>query len=132
MPKFIHADNCALYAEDAAECSEPWLRWQFRVSENSEWVNTIMPIAFDPAFQYRRKPRTIRIGEFDVPEPVREPLEIGQEYWLAETIDAIPRRFVWRNYDTDLRWLAAGLIHLPKEAAQIHIDALLSFTRRDK
>lgn len=128
MTRFIHANNLALYTQDAAECSEPWLRWQYWFRDG--WVDAAGPINFHPNVKYRRKPRTIRIGTFDVPEPVREPLEMGQEYWIACTTDGRAGKYWWNQGDIDLRWLADGLIHLTKEAAQIHIDALLSFTRR--
>lgn len=129
MPKFIHADNCTLYAEDAQETDEPWLRWQFLVG-GVVWSDANAPLAFNPNKQYRRKPRTVRIGTFDVPAPVREPLGYGALYWLADITNDAPVSYKWHNDGTDLRYLAAGLIHLTKEAAQIHIDALLSFTKR--
>ena len=129
MPKFIHADNCALYAEDAAECSEPWLRWQYR-SIGGMWVDADGPFPFLPNVVYRRKPRTIRINGFEVPEPVREPLEKGQWYWLAENTRSTPVAYQWSNDKADYQWLDAGLLHMTEEAAQIHIDAMLSFTRR--
>lgn len=144
MPKFIHADLIAQYAQDANETDEPWLRWQYKralvndeidpLFEN-EWIDALGPIPFNPSYEYRRKPskpRTININGYEVPEPVREPLECGQEYWLAEIPRSAPVAYQWCDDKYDYQWLAAGLIHLSEEAAQIHIDALLSFTRRDK
>lgn len=130
MPKFIHADNCALYAEDAQETDEPWLRWQYWNECANQWIDAIDPISFDPKVKYRRKPKTIRIGEFDVPEPVREPLEYNQEYWIADVAYGKPHRNWWGGGEYALCCLVAGLIHLTKDAAQIHIDALLNFTKR--
>ena len=128
MSKFIHADSLALYAQDAAECEEPWLRWQFECEDS--WYDCTIPVAFSPDIKYRRKPKTILINGFEVPEPVREPLEEGQEYWLVElsTVEKTP--VAWTMHTLDRQWLDAGLIHLTKEAAQTHIDALLSFTKR--
>ena len=142
MSKFIHADLIAQYLEDANECEQPWLRWQYRrqlVDEEtdpidalseSEWIDALGPIPFNPYYEYRRKPQMIRIGEFDVPEPVRDPLKNGQEYWLANVADRTARNCLWLGDGYDYKWLAAGLIHLTEEAAQIHINALLFFTRR--
>lgn len=132
MPRFIHADNCALYAQDANECEEPWLRWQYKHPLSVEWMDAISPLPFDPGYGYRRKPRTILINGFEVPEPVREPLEPGQAYWIADTsvYDSPLLKTVWYGDCFDRRWLAAGLIHLSREAARQHIYALLSFTKR--
>ena len=76
--------------------------------------------------------RTIRIGEFDVPEPERRPLEKGQGHFVA-ILDSLNRSY-YRTWDStvhDFRWLERGLIHLTKEAAELHSRALLSFTSRE-
>ena len=125
MPKFIHADLLALYAQDAQECAEPWLRWQ--IKSGRTWLDSTAPFPFHPGCEYRRKPRTVRIGEFDVPEPVREPLG---ECWLADFNYGKAYKCLWDGKSPQPQWLAAGLIHATREAAQTHIDALLSFTRR--
>ena len=74
-------------------------------------------------------PKTIRIGEYDVPEPVREPLEDDKEYWGVDpTAEELALKYKWRNtLFCNLR-LRRGLIHLTKEAAVIHAKALLSLT----
>lgn len=130
MSKFIHADLIAQYLQDANETDEPWLRWQFQVA--GQWIDPTEPINFDPNLKYRRKPKTILINGFEVPEPVREPLEPGQAYWIADTsvYDSPLLKTIWYGDCFDRRWLAAGLIHLSREAARQHIAALLSFTRR--
>ena len=75
-------------------------------------------------------PKTIRIGEYDVPEPVREPLENGATCWYPKlsNIDLIDG-YIWCNDDTDMRMLSNGLIHLTEEAAKAHAKALLSLTK---
>lgn len=130
MPKFIHADNLALYTQDANECSEPWLRWQYWSGYANQWVDADGPLTFNPKVEYRRKPRTININGYEVPEPVREPLENGEKYWLASTEGVCLS--TWNSSSLDEEWFAAGLVHLTEEAARQHTDALLSFTRRDK
>ena len=75
-------------------------------------------------------PKTIRIGEYDVPEPVHEPLENGTEYWITHfSLVGLVDYFKWYNDDFDKRALKNGLIHLTKEAAVIHAKALLSLTK---
>ena len=75
-------------------------------------------------------PKTIRIGEYDVPEPVREPLEDGKEYWGVDPMaEELAWKYKWKNaLFCNLR-LRRGLIHLTKEAAVIHAKALLSLTK---
>ena len=75
-------------------------------------------------------PKTIRIGEYDVPEPVREPLEDDKEYWGVDPMaEELAWKYKWKNaLFCNLR-LRRGLIHLTKEAAVIHAKALLSLTK---
>jgi len=80
--------------------------------------------------RYRVKTKTITIGTFEVPEPVREPLERGQGYYLADTAsDDGVTKWYWDGGDTDNIWLKRGLIHLDEGAAHLHAEALLSFTK---
>lgn len=75
-------------------------------------------------------PKTIRIGEYDVPEPVREPLEKDTEYWIPHfSLAVLANRFKWYSDEFDNRMLKNGIIHLTKEAAVIHAKALLSLTK---
>ena len=75
-------------------------------------------------------PKTIRIGEYDVPEPVREPLEKDTEYWIAHfSLAELADSFKWYSDKFDNRVLKNGLIHLTKEAAVIHAKALTSLTK---
>ncbi len=61
-----HAESMMLYAQDAAECEEPWLRWEYK---SKEWaspkprVNCWTPMAqaggaFYEHLEYRRKPQS--------------------------------------------------------------------------
>ena len=79
--------------------------------------------------KYRIKPKTIRIGEYDVPEPVRKELEPGTRYYSI-SIDMASGAYylVWNNREIDKRFLSRGLIHLNQEAAEIHAKALISLT----
>ena len=79
---------------------------------------------------WEEPPKTIRIGEYDVPEPVREPLEKDTEYWIAHfSLEELANRFKWYSDKFDNRVLKNGLIHLTKEAAVIHAKALISLTQ---
>ena len=75
-------------------------------------------------------PKTIRIGEYDVPEPVRETLEDYQEYWGVDTMaEELAWKYTWHNALFCNLKLRRGLIHLTKEAAVIHAKALISLTK---
>lgn len=55
--------------------------WQDLATENGLLaVTSPSPV---PVEQLRVKPRTIRVGEVDVPEPTREALAVGSIYWIA-------------------------------------------------
>ena len=76
--------------------------------------------------------RTIRTGEFDVPEPERDPLEVGQTYYTLMFSSGLPViDYNWVGDTTDFRFLDRGLVHLTKEAAELHAKALLSFTTKE-
>ena len=75
-------------------------------------------------------PKTIRIGEYDVPEPVREPLEDDKEYWGVDPMaEQLAWKYKWDNALFCNLMFRRGLIHLTKEAAVIHAKALLSLTK---
>ena len=75
---------------------------------------------------YRIKPRTIRIGEIDVPEPVREPLNVGETYYIVQaTAGTFSMEFTWASDSVDKSLLSRGLIHLTSEAAELHAKALI-------
>ena len=59
-----HAANMMLYAQDAAETDVPWERWEYH--PRSGWENLNRHPGWDAHVQYRRKPKTIRIGEHDI------------------------------------------------------------------
>lgn len=124
-----HADLMAKAAE-IAKTDEEWYRhFEFKTCVMSSWSQLVWASCFDPNVQYRLKPRFIDINGHQVPEPVREPLEEDQEYWIAD-IRYAPSVFNWENNDVDNRFLDRGIIHLTKEAAETHSVALLSFTQK--
>ncbi len=72
---------------------------------------------------------TININGFDVPEPCREPLEYGTEYYKVSLSFNKYNRYVWGGDEIDHYHLSNGLIHLTKKAAKKHSKALRSFTK---
>jgi hypothetical protein len=69
---------------------------------------------------------TISINGEQVPAPVRDPLRIGQEYWLADLSSPtpVPDCWCWDDTPTDRRCLENGLIHRTEADARAHIDAM--------
>jgi len=83
----------------------------------------------DGRWKIRRKPKTLKIGDFDVPEPVREGLASDQQYWTPNIHSPeMPYPCDWIGRLLDFHYLKAGMIHLTREPAVIHGRALRSFT----
>jgi hypothetical protein len=75
----------------------------------------------------RRKPKTIKIGEMDVPEPMRVAPADGTSYWVVRVAEDTPYLSIWTSDETDFGfgWLNSGLCHLKKEDAEQHRRALI-------
>jgi hypothetical protein len=124
-----HADLMAQYAEDAKVKDRPWELWQYYDNDTSIWGDLGHNPAWCTNTQYRRKPKTIKIGEFDVPAPETErPVEGTVYYYPSLTTEAGYGSTRWYNASIDKELLERGLVHLTKEAAIAHTKALLSFT----
>ena len=85
----------------------------------------------DPAIHWFIVPKTININGFEVPEPERKPLKKGMHYWVPNIYRKEDQadRNTWTSPESDGRILDLNLIHLTKEAAELHAKALLSFTQ---
>ena len=128
-----HAGLMMKYAEIAQTKDKPWTHFEVRQNDSCVWEAIHLPVCFYSHMEYRLKPeppKTIRIGEYDVPEPVREPLEDDKEYWGVDpTATELVWNCKWNNAGFCNLMLRRGLIHLTKEAAVIHAKALLSLTK---
>ena len=69
------------------------------------------------------------INGIEVPCPVLEQLTVGTKY--TKVVVAYEES-TWNGWGCDIADLQNGLIHLTKEAAIAHAEALLRFTRGDK
>ena len=128
-----HAELMMEYAKIAQTTDKPWTHFEVRQNDSCVWEAIYVPVPFYDNMEYRLKPeppKTIRIGEYDVPEPVHEPLEDDKEYWGADpTAKELVWNCKWNNAVFCNLMLRRGLIHLTKEAAVIHAKALLSLTK---
>ena len=103
---------------------------EYEIIDGGWWPKELP--SFAKAGKYRIKPRTIRIGEYDVPEPCREPLQNGDLYWIASLDEESPLlEYTWREDRIDDIWLSRGIIHRTQEAADIHSKALISLTTKE-
>ena len=71
------------------------------------------------------KPRTITIGDMEVPEPVQKPLAIGEMYWVVDITSRVVRSDQWSSDSIEWYWLKARVIQRTKEAAEQHRKALI-------
>ena len=127
--KHVHAELMAQYAEDAMKTDKPWKLWEFKKSTEHSWSECSHSPEWCELNNYRRKPKYININGYNVPEPLREEPEMHTNYFVVSTYECTPEEFAWDGYSIEKQKLKAGIIHLTKENAQIHLDALLSFTR---
>lgn len=125
----IHAASMALYAEDASYTDKPWERWECRSDSHEAWKSVFGPnIFWTPKYEYRRKPKCLNINGHQVPEPMRVAPEEGARYWVVNLFYS-RTELIWSAGSKPIAWLASGLCHLTKEAADLHATALLSFTK---
>ena len=127
-----HAELMMEYAKIARTTDKPWTHFEVWQNDSCAWKAIHLPVRFYSHMEYRLKPesKTIRIGEYDVPEPVREPLENGATCWCVDPMAGeLVWNYKWNNAVFCHLMLRRGLIHLTKEAAVIHAEALLSLTK---
>lgn len=79
------------------------------------------------------KVKTIKIGEFDVPEPLREAPPKGTRIYVVNLRSKhLQSSYLFgtvaSSYTNELQDIARRQAHLTKEAAMLHAKALLSFT----
>lgn len=75
--------------------------------------------------EFRIKPRTIRIGAYDVPEPMREIPENGAAYYALRVFgsESVIGE-VWRGDDEDFCVIKKGMCWLKREDAELAAKAI--------
>jgi len=129
-----HAELMAQYAEDAKETDKPWERWEIKALGLSTYTfsDLVDHPQWHPSEVYRRKPQTININGYEVPEPVRSmPKDGTYLYYVASPQgEDLVLGFEVGKYSP---WFTQnhvdrGWFHTTREAAELHAKALLSFT----
>lgn len=130
MTAHKHAALMAEYAKDALETDEPWLLWEMTSKNTIGWVSLDRHPLWLNYCEYRRKSKIININGFEVPEPLRAAPPEGTRCWVVcPAADGDFQRIIWVRGGVQAAWLSKGLLHLTPEAAQLHAQALLSFTK---
>ena len=121
-----HFEQMQQYLEDCAINEKPWELWElWEVGSPARWNPLANHPWWDANIEYRRKPpaqKYIMIGDVEVPEPLRVAPEIGCPYCVIWAFGVVQGQ--WYGSVPDLKALAYGLVHLTKEAADLHFEAL--------
>jgi len=133
--RHIYADLLWLIADGNAQLQ--WLDDSTNTWYDQANTTTLREIASElyPLTRYRVKPVTIRIGEFDVPEPLRTTPNDRTPVFMpwAPAAEKKTYNFAFNiGSEAHAMWLKRGLIHTDKAAAELHYDALVSFTSTEK
>ncbi len=80
----------------------------------------------------RSKPKTIQIGEFTVPEPIRVPPPVHSVYYYVDLAYGTTEAMRWDATQDESGWLANGMLQSTKEGAEQQLAALLSLTKEKK
>lgn len=73
------------------------------------------------------KPETMLVNGVEVPAPEKNPLKDHENYWFPHLYECKVYSQVWLRDFHSHRHLENGLVHRTREAAQIHLDALLKY-----
>lgn len=79
-------------------------------------------LASGPFVKWRIAPKTIKIGDVEVPEPCREAPERNTNYWTFTPYLGVVK-ISWSDTCRDNLALKGGFVHLTEEAARQHYEA---------
>lgn len=80
-------------------------------------------------FEFQLKPRTIFIGEFEIPEPLREAPEKGSTCsYPSPTVELGVQQFKWNGSKGQLRMLQHGQVHSSFDNAFAHCCAIIKIS----
>jgi hypothetical protein len=82
-------------------------------------------------FDWKIKPRTITINGYEVPEPMRVKPSLGDKFYITFLTNNTIESYFFSDSSTENRWFKLGFLHKTREAAELHLEALLSFTKHE-
>lgn len=99
------------------------------VTANNNSTNILLNTLFIPE-EWEIQPEFININGYKVPLPIKEgELKEHDKYWYISTGSLMVIEIQYSSISPiDNAKIAAGLVHRTKEAAELHLKALLSFT----
>ncbi|AWK42639.1 hypothetical protein [Photorhabdus laumondii] len=132
--KHVHAELMLQYAQDALRTDKPWELWEayWPYSTGGKWIGFTNNPGWYENVKYRRKPEVITVGNVSFPKPVDYELDYGVGYFYPNLHSRGGDRHCehfWSGNEIDCSLLKIGFIHLTKEAAQQHCDALIKISK---
>lgn len=123
----VHYKEMMQYAEDAAISETPWDNWEYACTGQADnWRPTTGAPSWSHHNIYRRKPKTIKVNGFDVPEPCKVALDNDKRYYFPAFQNSdLCDWYDWEGDNNDYYMLSVGIVHLTPEAAIIHAKAML-------
>lgn len=104
--------------DEPADCFEPTEPLHINC-----WTDAAALAAND---RLRLRPRTIRIGDVDVPEPLREAPPMGTEYYVPDPGEVdLTCAYTWNKDPVDRSFLFSNMCHRTHESARQHARALI-------
>ena len=70
MNRHSHVELMKQYAEDAMRTAQPWLLWEVRQKESTQWSQLTELSLWSPSCEYRRKQNVIEIDGVKFPIPI--------------------------------------------------------------
>ena len=130
-----HAEQILQYAEDVKTYFEPWKLWQFRKKgSDAKWQDVEAHPQWTYYNEYQRKPEMLKVtlGDGTVvewPKPISEFPEAGSMLFYVDGNGFINRTTMNHNGDFDefdKRLLESGKLHRSREAAKMHLAAIIA------
>ena len=128
------ADLLMQLAREAKEDKDFYKNWEVYIFggwHTPSSVSRLVSCASEDSSRVRKKPKTININGYEVPEPIREEPNYNDVVWVVSVVNDRIQSVQWDGVEIDHQNLNDGLLHTTKEAAEKHREALLSFTKED-
>ncbi|WP_334469914.1 hypothetical protein [Arsenophonus sp. PmNCSU2021_1] len=120
-----HAELMVTAPEIAKNRYDWWEEFDWRLNKEHEWL----PMAEDSFYEkydYRLKPRTIKISNREINAPEREPLKEAEIYYTPQFDGSLQTWHRWNNSGYDQYLLKNSLIFLTKEDAIAAAEAMIA------